>query len=159
MMRFIKRLNYRDRVLEILGALFVAYPRGRQFFRDFPGLRDRIRGYFDAQTPPARAALALAAEMLSALVGQLDAKARCDLSTALATLTAEEVERIANSRTARMRGPRGDAAQMLAEVMSVALFMAQRMSEAGTIGESDRASFAASVKAFVGDGRESALRK
>jgi len=151
MLRFIRRLNYRDRVLEILGALLVAYPRGRQFFRDFPELRDRIRAYFAAETPPARAALSLATEMLSSLVGQLDAKAKRDVSAALAALTPEEIKLIANSRTARVRGQRADVAQMLAEVMSVALFMAQRMSEAGTIGESDRTRFSETIEALLGD--------
>jgi hypothetical protein len=151
MLTFIRRLSYRDRVLETLGALFVAYPRGRQFSRDFPDLRNRIRSYFEAETPSARAALALGGEMLGSLIGQLDAKAKRDLNAALATLTAEEIERIAGSRTARVRVPRGDAAQMLAEVIAVALFMARRMSEAGTIGESDRARFAETIDALLGE--------
>ena len=151
MLTFIRRLNYRDRVLETLGALFVAYPRGRLFSRDFPGLRDRIRGYFDAETPPARAALALGAEMLGSLVGQLDTKAKRDLNAALLALTAEDIVRIAGSRTARIRGPRGDAVRTLAEMISVALFMARRMSETGTIGESDRARFAETIDALLGE--------
>ena len=151
MLRFIRRLNYRDRVLETLGALFVAYPRGRQFFRDFPGLRDRIRSYFEAETPPARAALALGAEMLGTLIGQLDAKSVQELRAALTKLPAQDIERIASQRTSRMRGPSGDASQVLAEVIGVALFMARRMSEAGTIGESDRARFAETIDALLGE--------
>jgi len=154
MLKFIRRLNYRDRVLETLGALFVAYPRGRQFFRDFPDLRNRIRSYFEAETPPAHAGLALATEMLASLVGQLDAKAKRNLNAALTALTAEEIERIAGNRTARVRAPSSDAARTLAEVIAVALFMARRMSEAGTIGESDRARFAEAIDALLGEHAE-----
>ena len=48
MLSFVKRLAYRDRVLEQLSTLLVMYPRGRQFaddFRTLPGIiRARFRG-------------------------------------------------------------------------------------------------------------------
>ena len=39
MLSFVKRLAYRDRVLEQLSTLLVMYPRGRQFANDFPPSR------------------------------------------------------------------------------------------------------------------------
>jgi len=152
MLRLVKWLNYRDRVLEYLGALFVAYPRGRQFARDFPGLRGRIRADFAADVPPPRAAVGLAAAMIEELVGQLDDKGRRSVREALAGLPPCEVERLAADNLARASGRRGDAAQTMAEVIAVALFMAGRMSVAGTVGDSERAAFAAAIDAVLADG-------
>jgi len=152
MLRLAKRLSYRDRVMEHLGALLVAYPRGRQFGTDFPELGARIRADFAADVPAPRAALGLAAAMIEALVGQLDDNGRRRVREALAALPPREVERLAADRIARAPGRGGDAARIMAEVIAVALFMAGRMSTAGAFGDSERAAFAAAIDAVLADG-------
>src|SRR5687767_2869319 len=103
MLRQAKWLFYRDRVLEQLGALLLIYPRGRQFFSDFPGLKAEMHRHFDAGLAPASSALQLAAGILSGLLRHLG---EADCALALERLRSVELEGLKAMAAERNAGRR-----------------------------------------------------
>ena len=139
MLRQAKWLFYRDRVLEQLGALLLAYPRGRQFFRDFPGLKVEMRRQFDAGVAPASAALQLASGILSGLVRQLGAAERTVVLARLRSVELEELKAIAAERNAGRRRDETAPAALAAELAGVAIFMARGLAEEGILARQEYA--------------------
>ena len=139
MLRQAKWLFYRDRVLEQLGALLLAYPRGRQFFRDFPGLKAEMCRHFDAGVAPAPAALQLASGILSGLVRQLGAAERTVVLARLRTVQLEELKAIAAERNAGRRRDETAPAAFAAELAGVAIFMARGLAEEGILARAEYA--------------------
>jgi hypothetical protein len=134
--RFVRRLRYRDQVLEHLGALLLMYPRGRQFADDFPGLRASIRTHFEEGAAPSAAALKIAADILSGLLHQLSDLEKRGLLSSLANADPVEAKALASRRLARAKTDAANAAAptvFAGELASVAIFMAWRMSEEGTL--------------------------
>ncbi len=139
MLRQAKWLFYRDRVLDQLGALLLAYPRGRQFFRDFPGLKVEMRRQFDAGVAPASAALQLASGILSGLVRQLGAAERTVVLARLRSVELEELKAIAAERNAGRRQDLAEPAAFAAELAGVAIFMARGLAEEGILSRQEYA--------------------
>ena len=139
MLRQAKWLFYRDRVLEQLGALLLAYPRGRQFFSDFPGLKTETRRHFDGGLAPASAALQLAAGILSGLLRQLGAAERAAVLARLRTVQLEELKAIAAERNAGRRRDETAPAAFAAELAGVAIFMARGLAEEGILAREEYA--------------------
>jgi hypothetical protein len=131
--RFVRRLSYRDAVLEHLDALLLSYPSGRQFTKDFPGLRAAIRSHFEAGVAPASSAVQLAAKIVAAFVRQLDGDARAEVLARLSTVEHGELEALAAKRIAKRQRPPAEASAFAAQLSGVALVMARRMTETGTL--------------------------
>ena len=132
MLRQAKWLFYRDRVLEQLGALLLAYPRGRQFSDDFPGLKAAMRRHFDGGLPPGSAALQLAGGIVAGLLRQLGAEERETVLTPLLALGLDDLKAAATQRTARRSPDIADPiafATELAGVMRTAIGWPRRGSQ------------------------------
>jgi hypothetical protein len=137
MLTFAKRLAYRDRVLDHLGALLLMYPPGRQFAVDFPGLRARVRAHFDEGLSPAGSALQLAAEIIAGLVGQLDVDARREVLARVEQLGRDELATMASRRLSHRSADQKDTVAFATQLIGVAIFMAQRICKEGTAAESE----------------------
>jgi hypothetical protein len=160
MLRQAKWLFYRDRVLEQLGALLLAYPRGRQFFRDFPGLKVEMRRQFDAGVAPASAALQLASGILSGLVRQLGAAERTVVLARLRSVELEELKAIAAERNAGRRRDETAPAAFAAELAGVAIFMARGLAEEGILARAEYAWLLGELDAALGrDGEAETLSR
>ena len=122
MLRLARRLQYRDRVLDHLGALLIWYPSGRQFFKDFPGQAE-IRGDFEAGVAAQRSALRLAKTIIEDLVAQLDQSGRSAVAAALGTLDMEELRAIASDRVAGGASTVKDRTAFIAQLIGAAIFM------------------------------------
>jgi hypothetical protein len=139
MLRQARWLFYRDGVLEQLSALLLAYPRGRQFFRDFPGLKAEMRRQFDAGVAPASAALQLATGILSGLVRQLGEADRALVLARLRSMELEALKAIAAERNAGRRRDETAPAAFAAELAGVSIFMARGLAEAGILARREYA--------------------
>ena len=139
MLRQAKWLFYRDRVLEQLGALLLAYPRGRQFLGDFPGLKAKMRQHFDAGLAPASASLQLASGILTGLLRQLGGAERAWVLARLRSVELEELKAIAAERNAGRRHDLAEPAAFAAELAGVAIFMARGLAEEGILSRQEYA--------------------
>ena len=137
MLRQAKWLFYRDRVLEQLGALLLAYPRGRQFFRDFPGLKSEMRRHFEAGLAPASSALQLAAAIVAGLLGQLGAGEREDVAARLGALDLDGLKATASERLARRSAETGEPRAFAIELAGLAIFIARGLAEEGTLSREE----------------------
>ena len=139
MLRFVRRLNYRDRVHEHLNALLVGYPHGRQFAEDFPGLRHAIRSHFEADVSAPGAALQIAARIIAGLLDQLDAAGKQVILKGLIRLDREKLQAMASRRIAVPRPEPREPLAFATELTGLAIFMARRMTEEGVLhrGEYD----------------------
>jgi hypothetical protein len=135
-LRFVKRLNYRDRVLDHLGALLLAWPRGRQFARDFPGLRATIRGHFEAGLSPQSSATRLAAGIIAGTLRQLGEPDRRAVLDEIGRLDREALASMASRRVAG-GVDKPDPVAFATDLVAIAIFMARRMAEEGTLQRSD----------------------
>jgi hypothetical protein len=146
MLRFVRRLAYRDRVIEQLSALLVMYPRGRQFADDFPALPTTIRTRFDDGASPAACTAELAGAILGDLLGQLDEVERSAVAERLRNVGAEQFRMLAAQRICeRRRDGAADRTSFVAELTGVALYLARRMLEEGTLGAREYEFLAATV--------------
>jgi hypothetical protein len=137
MLSFVKRLAYRDRVLDQLDALLLMYPPGRQFSADFPGLPARVRVHFGEGLSATGSALQLAAEIIAGLVDPFDADARREVLAQVTRLRPDELAATAARSISRQRSDQKDKVAFVAELIGVAIFMAQRMRQEGTAAESE----------------------
>ncbi len=145
MLRFARWLNYRDEALGHLGALLAMYPRGRQFTRDFPGLRRALKAHFDAGLSPAGAALQLGATIIADLARQLDAGGRAAAAAELKRISADELGELAARQISRQPDEVPPPAIFLARLAGVALFLGGRMAEEGRLAQGEMQFFAATV--------------
>ena len=139
MLSVIKRLRYRDEVLQRLGTLLVMYPRRRQFAADFPGLRDLLRAHFQAGVSSTGSALQLSVTIIEALARQLAARDRAAVSAQLNETDWSELQRTTARQLAGKPWPARDAATFAAQLIGGAIFMARRMAEEGTLGRAEYA--------------------
>ncbi len=137
MLRFVKRLNYRDRVHEHLNALLVGYPPGRQFADDFPGLAEAIRAHFEAGVSAPSAALQIAAGIASGLLGQLDSAEKTSVLKGLARLDARELEAMAARRIAGARDELRGRVSFATQLAGLAIYMAGRMTQEGALRQAE----------------------
>lgn len=154
MLRQAKWLFYRDRVLEQLGALLLAYPRGRQFFGDFPGLKAEVRRHFDAGLAPASASLQLASGILTGLLRQLGGAERAWVLARLRSMELEGLKAIAAERNAGRRRDETAPAAFAAELAGVAMFMARGLAEEGTLAREEYAWLLGELEAALGPNGE-----
>jgi hypothetical protein len=154
MLRQAKWLFYRDRVLEQLGALLLAYPRGRQFFGDFPGLKAKMREHFDAGLAPASASLQLASGILTGLLRQLGAAERALVLARLRSVELEALKAIAAERNAGRRRDETAPAAFAAELAGVAIFMARGLAEEGMLGRAEYAWLLGELETALGSNGE-----
>jgi hypothetical protein len=120
-------------VLEQLEALLLMYPRGRQFAADFPWVPEIVGKRFEEGVTPASAALQIAADIIVHLLVQLaEVDRRMARDNILAT-DERHAEMLAKSRLARETRRQPDPARFAAELCAVAIFMARRMTEQGTL--------------------------
>jgi hypothetical protein len=150
MLTLLKRLNYRDRVLETLGALLVAYPRGRQFTRDFPTLRRAIKQDFEAEKPHQIAALELAASILSTLAEQLDPQGRAAACAVVQRFAWRDLKSLAARRLAGEKSAPQDGAHLIAELIGGAVYICRRMVDEGTLGRAEYAGFLDTLDGILG---------
>ena len=137
MLRQARWLIYRDRVLEQLGALLLAYPRGRQFIGDFPALKPEMRRHFDDGSAPASAALQVAAKILGGLLGQLEPAERALVAARLGALDLDALKAIATERLARRRDDAAGPVELAIELGGVAIFVARGLAEEGTLAREE----------------------
>jgi hypothetical protein len=149
-LRFVKRLNYRDRVHEHLNALLVGYPAGRQFADDFPSLRDAIRSRFEAGVSAPSAALQLAAEIVSGLLGQLDAAGKVRVAEGMLRLDREQAAAMASRFLAGAREEPADRLSFATELAGLAVFMAARMADEGTLRRGEYDYLVAAIEEALG---------
>jgi hypothetical protein len=133
MLRFIRRLNYRDRVFDYLGALLLFYPRRRRVSKDFPGVRNAIGSSFEAGLAPSSCALKLAAGIIQELLRQLDLRERKVVLAELARLEWHDFHALAARRLARPAADTRNGAIFVGQLTGIAMFMARRMKEEGTL--------------------------
>lgn len=152
MLRQAKWLFYRDRMLEQLGALLLAYPRGRQFPDDFPGLKAGMRRHFDGGLPPASAALQLAGGIVAGLLRPLAAEERERVLARLLASGLDDLKAAATRRTARRSRDVTDPTELAAELAGVAIFMARGLAEEGTLSRDEYAWFVGELDAALGSG-------
>ena len=131
--RFVKRLRFRDKTLDHLGALLLYYPSGRQFTKDFPGLRRTIRAHCDAGVAPESSALQIAVGILERFLRQLSADERAAVVAALAETDLEALGALAAKRMAQRKVRPGDGVTFATQLSGVAIFMARRMAETGAL--------------------------
>ena len=148
--RFVRRLHYRDRVHEYLNALLMGYPSGRQFADDFPGLPSAIRSHFDSGLSAPSAALDLAAEIICALLGQLGTLEKGRVLQALRQPDRDEAAALASRRIAGDRERVPDPVSFLTQLASLAIFMAKRMTEEGTLRSGEYAAFLERIERTAG---------
>lgn len=137
MLRYARWLRYRDQVLGHVGALLLAYPRGRRISADHPRLRASIRVLFDAGVSPTAAAAQLASAVITGLMGQLDAEGRLAALERLRSLDEEMLRSMASRCIAGALEPPTSPPILAAELAAVAMFLARRMTEEGTLNRRD----------------------
>jgi hypothetical protein len=146
----VRRLRYRDEVMEHLGALLLMYPRRRQFADDFPEIPAAIRGAFESGTRPSSAALTMASGIITGLLGQLPKEQRDAVRQGLVTVGTDSVKDLASRRLARDSGRTVEPVAFATELTAVATWMAQRMADEGTLGREDVASLRAAIAEALG---------
>ena len=137
-------------MLEQLGALLLMYPRGRQFAADFPDLRATIRRRFEEGVAPSSAALQIAADILADMLRQLGKE---DRAAVLAAILAAPPETVESRAARRLAGERTRAAEKVAfatELSSVAILMARRMAEEGTLRQEESDYLAGAIRSALG---------
>jgi len=137
-------------VLEQLGAFLLMYPRGRQFAADFPDLRATIRRRFEEGVAPSSAALQIAADILADMLRQLGAEERTAVLAAIRAAPPESVESRAARRLAGERARTAEKAAFATELSSVAILMARRMAEEGTLRQGEFRHLVAAIEAALG---------
>ena len=145
MLSFVKRLAYRDRVLEQLSTLLVMYPRGRQFADDFRTLPGIIRARFEEGASPASCAVELAGMILGELLGQLDAQARSAVAERLRNADPDQLKALAAQRISERGKDPADPVALAADMAGVALYLARRMTEEGSLGAREYEFLAAAI--------------
>jgi len=136
--------------MEHLGALLLMYPRRRQFAKDFPELRAAIRGHFGEGAAPSSAALKIAADILADLLAQLDAPQKAALLASLPDLDPAEAKALAARRLAGDRSQSADPSVFAKELLAVAVFMARRMTEEGTLRREELHTLLKAVEGALG---------
>ena len=137
MLRYARWLSYRDKVLEHLGALLVMYPRGRQFTDDVPQLREAIRIHFDSGMPPSGAAVQLAAGIAGQLLQQLASGDRALVLRRLREMERTDAEALASRQISRRPGETRDPVAFAANLIGVAILIASRMADEGSLHRND----------------------
>ena len=127
MLRFIQWVNHRNATLGHLDALLMMYPRKRQFFRDFPKLKETVREHFEKGVPSASSALIGATSIIEGLLKQLTAEEKQATAKALAASDPGELEKLALRRIAGERDQPGDKAFFATRLSGVAILMAGKM--------------------------------
>jgi hypothetical protein len=127
MWRFIQRINHRNATLGHLDALLMMYPRKRQFFRDFPKLKQMVREHFEKGVPSASTALIGATSIIEGFLRQLTAEEKQATAKALTASDLGELENLALRRIAGERDQPGDKTFFAARLSGVAILMAGQM--------------------------------
>ncbi len=147
---FVGRINHRDAVLAHLGALLLCYPPKRQFADDFPELKSRMRSDFEAGVTASSSALQIAEAIVGSFVGQLDATEKAAVLGGLVDTGRRGFAEIAERRVKGAREPAGGNVLFVTRLAGVALFMAGRMSEEGSVGRHAYAEFVARLALLLG---------
>jgi len=109
------------------------YPRRRQFAGDFPELRATIRSEFEGGTSPPSAALKIAADIIAGLLRQLPEEARAIVLNDIIRSDPAALKALAAARLGRDKARASDAVAFAAQLIGVAVFMARRMVDEGTL--------------------------
>jgi hypothetical protein len=147
---FFRRLNHRDAVLRDLEALLLAYPRRRQFDRDFPSLKPMIRKDFDAGVPPAVSALRITSSVIANFIDQLGEGEQERVLDALMEGGRAAFAEVATRRVKGTREVLHDRVQFVTQLIGVAIYMAGRMAEEGALRWDDYADFLNRIGAALG---------
>jgi len=146
---FFRRLNHRDAVLRDLEALLLAYPRRRQFDRDFPSLKPMIRKDFEAGVSPSVSALRITSGVIANFIGQLGEEERERVLDALVKGGRTDFAEVATRRVRGTRAGVQDRVQFITQLIGVAIYMAGRMAEEGTLRWDDYADFLNRIEAAL----------
>jgi hypothetical protein len=128
------RLNHRDAVFSNLNAILLAYPSGRQFTDDFPDLKSIIRKHFEDGVGAPASALQIAERIILSFIGQLGDEEKGSAFDAILRTGRQGFAAIAERHVRGARDQRRERADFVTQLVGVALFMAGRMAEEGTIG-------------------------
>jgi len=154
MREFFKRLSHRDAVLRDLEALLLLYPAKRQFDRDFPGLKAKIRADFEAHAPTTLTALRIAQGVLDNFLDQLNAAERAEALSALVERGRSGFADIVEGRVAGKQQNPKDRAVFVAQLAGGAIYIAGRMAEEGVLRWDDYAEFITRIETGLGAGPE-----
>jgi hypothetical protein len=150
MWRFIQRINHRNATLGHLDALLMMYPRKRQFFRDFPNLRQTVREHFEGDIMPASSALAVATSIIESFLHQLSSEEKSATAAALAASDLREIERLAERRISGERDRHGDKASFATQLSGVAMLMAGKMAGVNALQREEYAYLVAAIERALG---------
>ena len=126
------------------------YPRKRQFERDFPTLKAKIREHFSAGVRPASSALQVATGIIEGFLLQLSEEEKQRVAEALATSNLHDIEALAERRIGGERDQKGDNAFFATRLCGVALLMAGRMAGVGAIRHAEYEHLVASIEGELG---------
>lgn len=133
MLRFIQWINHRNATLGHLDALLMMYPRKRQFFRDFPKLRQAVREHFEGGVMPASSALIVATSIVEGFLQQLNAEEKRAAAETLRASDLMEIEKLAERRIGGEKDQPGDKVFFAARLAGVAILMAGKMAEVNAL--------------------------
>ena len=143
-------LGYRDAVLADLNALLVAYPRGRQFTDDFPGLKSLLRSHFDGEVHGPSSALQISETIIGTFIRQLSEAQRTNVLEALIANGRKSFEEFVDGQIAGRRGTSREPVAFSVHLTGCALFIADRMASRGLLGRSDTDAFVERIAKTLG---------
>ena len=152
MLRFIERINHRNAVMENLNALLLMYPRKRQFFRDFPKLRETVREHFEGGVAPASSALIMATSIIEGFLYQLNEEEQREAAAALAASDLAEIEKLAERRIGGEKDQPGDKVLFASRLSSVAILMAGKMAGVNALQREEYRQLVDAVERALGVG-------
>jgi hypothetical protein len=147
---FVGWLNHRDAVFANLNALLLLYPPRRQFTDDFPKLKSIVRAHFDDGVSANLSALRIAETILQNFIRQLEESEKARVLGALIATGREGFAEIAERRVQGAREPLSDNVTFVTHLAGVAIFMAGRLADEGTIGRHDFEGFVERQAAALG---------
>ncbi len=150
MRAFIARLRHRDAVLENLNSLLLLYPRKRQFAADFPELKAVMRAHCEAGVAAPSSALQIAVGIIENFLRQLDDRGKAAVLDALVQTGRPGFSEIAAARLKGERGEERDPVRFATRLAGVAIFMAARMAEEGTLSRRDYGGFLEKLASALG---------